>query len=100
MDLPQAIRYRPYKEWSSKDYQAITEKMAQSHGTANFMSNLRQDYSMTPMGFLISTVATIFLSKLALWGCAWSETMGTHDIHRPRPFYGNKEPPSARPRSR
>ncbi|ADX25282.1 hypothetical protein SDE12394_09270 [Streptococcus dysgalactiae subsp. equisimilis ATCC 12394] len=26
MDLPQAVRYRPYEKWSQKDYEAIIKK--------------------------------------------------------------------------
>lgn len=68
MDLPQAIRYRPYKEWSSKDYQAITEKMAQSPWHSQFHVEPKTGLLNDPNGFLISTVATIFFIKTGLMG--------------------------------
>ncbi|AIQ01948.1 sucrose-6-phosphate hydrolase [Streptococcus pyogenes] len=51
MDLPQAIRYRPYKGWSSKDYQAITEKMAQSPWHSQFHVEPKTGLLNDPNGF-------------------------------------------------
>lgn len=51
MDLPQAVRYRPYEEWSQKDYEAIIKKIAQSPWRSRFHVEPRTGLLNDPNGF-------------------------------------------------
>ncbi|MGT2935276.1 sucrose-6-phosphate hydrolase [Streptococcus castoreus] len=51
MDLPKAIRYRPYKEWGTKDYQAITKRVAQSPWRSHFHIEAKTGLLNDPNGF-------------------------------------------------
>ena len=51
MDLPQAIRYRPYKEWTQTDYQAIIDKMAKSPWRSQYHVEAKTGLLNDPNGF-------------------------------------------------
>ncbi|GAA0054490.1 UNVERIFIED_CONTAM: sucrose-6-phosphate hydrolase [Streptococcus canis] len=51
MDLPQAIRYRPYKEWNQTDYQAIIDKMAKSPWRSQYHVEAKTGLLNDPNGF-------------------------------------------------
>lgn len=101
MDLPQAVRYRPYEKWSQKDYDTIIKKIAQSPWRSRFHVEILNRTTQRPQWLLLFRWSfPPLLSKLALWCCSWFEAMGTYDLHRPCPFYGNRKPSFARPSSR
>lgn len=51
MDLPQAVRYRPYKEWNQTDYQAIIDKMAKSPWRSQYHVEAKTGLLNDPNGF-------------------------------------------------
>ncbi|MGG6797809.1 UNVERIFIED_CONTAM: sucrose-6-phosphate hydrolase [Streptococcus canis] len=51
MDLPQAVRYRPYKEWTQTDYQAIIDKMARSPWRSQYHVEAKTGLLNDPNGF-------------------------------------------------